>query len=67
MPGYRLYFLTEDGHIRRAPIEFSAADDVAAQAEAVLKCQGLAAELWERGRRVAVFAAGTGDPTEATA
>lgn len=57
MPGYRLYYLDDHGHIRVAPVEFAADDDAKAKAEAVKQARGRAGELWERGRRVAVFAA----------
>lgn len=57
MPGYRLYHLDDHGHIKAAPAEFAADDDAMAKAEALKHVDGQAAELWERGRRVAVFAA----------
>lgn len=52
---YRLYLIRGE-HFRDA-IEIHAADDAAALLEAGRRAGGLAAELWCRGRRVALIGA----------
>lgn len=52
MPEYRLYCLTEDGHIERVE-EFHASDDVDALMIAKQMEKRVPCELWQRERMVA--------------
>lgn len=54
MPGYRLYFLNNDGHIVHAA-ESECADDAEAEAWAKDQADGRYMELWSGARRVAEF------------
>lgn len=52
MPYYRLYHLNRSsGHIQSVE-DFEAADDFAGVAEATLRKNGLAVELWQEARKV---------------
>ena len=55
MPAYRLYFLGDDGHIVRA-VELDCGHDDQAIVQAKRHADGRPLELWERARKVEVFA-----------
>jgi hypothetical protein len=52
---YRLYRVDEEGHIQGAPVIVSCDDDDAAVAQAKQYVDGVAIEIWDRSRRVAVI------------
>jgi len=51
---YRLYFMTEDGHIRHA-IDLERQDDAHAIALVEARKERVPMELWQRSRQVRVF------------
>jgi hypothetical protein len=55
MTEYRLYRVDEEGHIQGAPVIVSCEDDEAAIAEAKQYVDGVAIEVWDRARRVAIL------------
>jgi hypothetical protein len=55
MPYYRIYTMTEDGHIQSAPVSFNCDDDRAAIERAEAVKNGLDLEVWQERRRVAVL------------
>jgi hypothetical protein len=52
---YRVYKIDPNGHISAPPELIECADDAAAVAEARKYVDGHDIELWDNGRRVAVF------------
>ncbi len=56
MPGYRLYYLDEAGHIKAA-LELAYVSDQEAIAKTAEHADGRAMELWQRDRVVAKFPA----------
>jgi len=57
MAEYRLYFLDEDGRVRRR-MDIDQSDDAAAASVAELVWDGSPMELWRRDVRVKVFPKG---------
>jgi hypothetical protein len=55
MIAYRIYPVDEAGHIQGPPIVIECEDDAAAVLEARERIDGVAAEIWDGGRRVAVI------------
>ena len=55
MAEYRLYRVDKVGRIKRAPVIVSCEDDEAAVAQAKQYVDGVAIEVWDRARRVAVL------------
>ncbi|MDI3559551.1 hypothetical protein [Bradyrhizobium sp. Arg816] len=55
MAEYRLYRVDKEGHISEAAVIVSCEDDDAAIAEAKQYVDGVAIEVWDRDRRVAVL------------
>lgn len=52
---YRLYSVDKEGHIQGMPVIVSCEDDNAAVAEAKQYVDGVAIEVWDCARRVAVL------------
>jgi hypothetical protein len=65
MADYRLYFMDEQGHIRRA-LEFVCDDDAEAIQRAEQHVDGLDLELWQRDRVVAKLPGQPKQPTSPT-
>jgi hypothetical protein len=55
MPYYRIYSVTEDGHIRGVPEAVECDDDRGAIDRAKALLDGLDLEVWDGPRRVAVL------------
>ena len=55
MPFYRIYTVTADGHIKKAPWNVMCDDDEAAIDHARSLKDGLDLEVWQGKRRIAVL------------
>ena len=52
MPDYRLYVLSDDGHITQPPKVINCPDDAAAVARAKQLLDGHAIEIWQAARHL---------------
>lgn len=55
MTEYRLYRVDEEGHIQGGPVIITCENDEAAIAQAKQYVDGVAIEVWDLARRVAVL------------